>query len=229
MLGIQHQRNMHRLFPALGWLFTVQQMQEMAADGIIVGFRLNTFAVVAVVIPVKKDRAERGQQLIGNIARAGDGMSLFSGRVQPSAETPVRITSIGCEAAGNASRTVRTLAGNPRSALTCFYTRSARRGSVIFRGSVNARLLQIRSAPPDRECRNRDSADRYRFFPRYTERYFRQVRRKARPIFRLNDMRVVLQDRRVCHIVLVIIVMCRVLRRVGRTVGGLNVVPSGIA
>ncbi len=77
MLGIQHQRNMHRLFPALGWLFTVQQMQEMAADGIIVGFRLNTFAVVAVVIPVKKDRAERGQQLIGNIARAGDGMSLF--------------------------------------------------------------------------------------------------------------------------------------------------------
>ncbi len=31
---------MHRLFPALGWLFTVQQMQEMAADGIIVGFRL---------------------------------------------------------------------------------------------------------------------------------------------------------------------------------------------
>lgn len=47
--------------------------------------------------------------------------------------------------------------------------------------------------------------------------------------FRLNDMRVVLQDRRVCHIVLVIIVMCRVLRRVGRTVGRLNVVPSGIA
>lgn len=42
-------------------------------------------------------------------------------------------------------------------------------------------------------------------------------------------MRVVLQDRRVCHIVLVIIVMCRVLRRVGRTVGGINVVPSGIA
>lgn len=116
MLGIQHQRNMHRLFPALGWLFTVQQMQEMAADGIIVGFRLNTFAVVAVVIPVKKDRAERSQQLIGNIARAGDGMSLFFRQVQPSAETPVRITSIGCEAAGNASRTVRTLAGNPRSA-----------------------------------------------------------------------------------------------------------------
>lgn len=51
----------------------------------------------------------------------------------------------------------------------------------------------------------------------------------ATDFFRLNDMRVVLQDRRVCHIVLVIIVMCRVLRRVGRTVGGLNVVPSGIA
>lgn len=84
MLGIQHQRNMHRLFPALGWLFTVQQMQEMAADGIIVGFRLNTFAVVAVVIPVKKDRAERGQQLIGNIARAGDGMSSFPAGCSPA-------------------------------------------------------------------------------------------------------------------------------------------------
>lgn len=156
-------------------------------------------------------------------------MSSFSGRVQPSAETPVRITSIGCEAAGNASERYGHWRVIRAALLTCFYTRSARRGSVIFRGSVNARLLQIRSAPPDRECRNRDSADRYRFFPRYTERYFRQVRRKARPIFRLNDMRVVLQDRRVCHIVLVIIVMCRVLRRVGRTVGRINVVPSGIA
>ncbi len=49
---------MHRLFPALLVSFH-HAADEMAADGIIVGFRLNTFAVVAVVIPVKKDiRAE---------------------------------------------------------------------------------------------------------------------------------------------------------------------------
>ena len=42
----------------------------------------------------------------------------FSGRVQPSADTPVRITSIGCDAAGSDSSTVRTLAGSPRSAFS---------------------------------------------------------------------------------------------------------------
>ncbi len=41
-------------------------------------------------------------------------------------------------------------------------------------------------------------------------------------------MVIILQDRGVAHSVLVIFLMCRVLRRVGRTVGGLNVVPSGI-
>ncbi len=43
-------------------------------------------------------------------------------------------------------------------------------------------------------------------------------------------MRVVLQDRRVwSYCPFVIIVMCVGYRRVGRTVGGLNVVPFGIA
>ncbi len=84
MLGIQHQRNMHRLFPSFGLVFHRAADAEMAADGIIV-FRPNTFAVVAVVIPVKKDRAERGQQLIGNIARAGDGsVPLFPAGCSPA-------------------------------------------------------------------------------------------------------------------------------------------------
>jgi hypothetical protein len=41
--------------------------------------------------------------------------SSFSGSAQPSAETPVRITSIGWVAAGSASSTCRTTTGNPRS------------------------------------------------------------------------------------------------------------------
>lgn len=118
MFGVQHQRDMHRLFPALRWLFAVQQMQEVTADGVVIGFRLDAFAVVAVVIPIKENRAKRRQQFVGNIPRARDGMPSFSGSVQPSAETPVRITSIGCDAAGKASSTVRTLAGKPRRAFS---------------------------------------------------------------------------------------------------------------
>jgi hypothetical protein len=40
--------------------------------------------------------------------------SSFSGSTQPSAETPVRITSIGCDPAGNASSASFTAAGSPR-------------------------------------------------------------------------------------------------------------------
>lgn len=58
VFGVQHQRNMHRLFPALRRLFAMQQMQEVTADGVVIGFRLNAFAVVAVVIPVEKNRAK---------------------------------------------------------------------------------------------------------------------------------------------------------------------------
>lgn len=86
---------MHRLFPAGGRRFAVQQVQEVAADGIVVGLRLNALAVVAVVIPIQQHRSQRGQQPVGDVARAGRAMLLFSGSVQPRAETPVRITSIG--------------------------------------------------------------------------------------------------------------------------------------
>ena len=42
------------------------------------------------------------------------GCDSLSGRVQPSTETPVRSTSIGCDAAGRTSSTARTVAGKPR-------------------------------------------------------------------------------------------------------------------
>ena len=50
------------------------------------------------------------------MSRAPGGFwSSFSGSTQPSAETPVRITSIGCAAAGSASSACFTAAGRPRS------------------------------------------------------------------------------------------------------------------
>ena len=42
--------------------------------------------------------------------------SSFSGRAQPRADTPVRITSMGWLAAGSCSRAAFTLPGRPRSA-----------------------------------------------------------------------------------------------------------------
>ncbi|CAB3775290.1 hypothetical protein LMG29542_08672 [Paraburkholderia humisilvae] len=44
--------------------------------------------------------------------------SSFSGSTVPSADTPVRITSIGWAAAGIHSSTAFTFAGRPRSALS---------------------------------------------------------------------------------------------------------------
>ncbi len=96
----------------------MQQMQEMAADAVVVGLDLDAPAVVGEVVPVEQHRAERGHQPVGDVAGAGrvDGRG-SSGSTQPSAETPVRITSIGWAAAGRASSVVRTAAGRPRSAL----------------------------------------------------------------------------------------------------------------
>ena len=39
-------------------LFAVQQMQEVTTDGVVIGFRLDAFAVVTVVIPIKENRAK---------------------------------------------------------------------------------------------------------------------------------------------------------------------------
>jgi hypothetical protein len=45
---------MHRFFPASRRFFAMQQVQEVTANGIIVSFRLNALAVMAVVIPVQR-------------------------------------------------------------------------------------------------------------------------------------------------------------------------------
>lgn len=134
-------------------------------------------------------------------------MPLFSGSVQPSAETPVRMTSIGCDAAGKASSTVRTLAGKPRRAFSFVCKRRVRHGSAVCRGSADEPLLQIRNVPPDQEYRSHGNAGHCHFYPRCRAPYCPPERRKVPPIFRFNDMGTVLQDRCVAHIVLVI---CRV-------------------
>ena len=48
----------------------MQQVQEMSADGIVVGLHLDALAVVGVVMPVEQHRSQRGHQAIGDVARA---------------------------------------------------------------------------------------------------------------------------------------------------------------
>jgi hypothetical protein len=91
-------------------------MQEVAADRIVVGLDVDALAVVAAVVPVEQHRAERRHQPVGDVARAGRAVVVLLGQTAPSAETALRITSIGCAAAGIRSRISFTGSGNPRSA-----------------------------------------------------------------------------------------------------------------
>ena len=71
----------------------------MPADRIVVGLDVDALAVVREVIPVAEHRAEARDQVIGDLARArGIVIVGFSGSTQPSADAPVRMTSIGCAA-----------------------------------------------------------------------------------------------------------------------------------
>jgi hypothetical protein len=52
----------------------VQESQEVAADGVIVGLGVDALAVVAVVVPVEQHRAHRGHQPVGDALRARLGV-----------------------------------------------------------------------------------------------------------------------------------------------------------
>ncbi|MNQ91019.1 hypothetical protein D3C85_1063830 [compost metagenome] len=68
VLGVQVQRGVHGANPRLARLLAVQQVQEVTADGVVVGFHVDTLAVVAEVVPVEQRGAQAGHQLVGDIA-----------------------------------------------------------------------------------------------------------------------------------------------------------------
>src|SRR6185437_12052704 len=72
VLRVQDQRGMHRAHPRWRRLPTVQQVQEMAADRVVLRLHVNPLPVVAVVKPVREHRTEGGDQLVCDIARAGN-------------------------------------------------------------------------------------------------------------------------------------------------------------
>ena len=70
VLGIQVERGVHGADPGFTRLLAMQQMEEMPADGIVVGFHLDALAVVAEVVPVQQRGTQRSHQLVGNVTSA---------------------------------------------------------------------------------------------------------------------------------------------------------------
>ena len=80
MLGVKIERGVHRAHPQRRRRLAVQQMQEVSADRVVVGFDLDALAVVAPVIPVEQHRSERGHQPVGDVARTGDAVIVPLGK-----------------------------------------------------------------------------------------------------------------------------------------------------
>jgi len=60
MLGVEDERGVHGAHPAGGRRVAVQQVQEVAADGLVIGLYLDALAVGGVMVPVQQRRADRG-------------------------------------------------------------------------------------------------------------------------------------------------------------------------
>jgi hypothetical protein len=60
----------HRAHPLGGRRFAVQQVQEVSADRVVVGFDFDAPTVLCVVKPIEQHRAEGGHQPVGDVASA---------------------------------------------------------------------------------------------------------------------------------------------------------------
>lgn len=68
---------MHGFFPRRRRFFAMQQVQEVAADRVVVRFHFDALAVMAIVVPVQQHGAERRHQAVGDVARAWRVMVVF--------------------------------------------------------------------------------------------------------------------------------------------------------
>ena len=140
----------------------VEQMEKVTADRVVVGLDIDALAVVAPVIPVEQHRALRRQQAVGGCRarRARRGRPSRAAPL-PSADTPVRSTSIGWAAAGTRSRISLTGSGSPRSDFKCaLYADELRARSAACRGRAGTRSPRIRRLRRCRGCRSRDRRGR---------------------------------------------------------------------
>ena len=77
VLGVQDQRDVHRLDPGFGCRAAMQQVQEVPADRVIVGLDRDSQSRMAVVIPVAQHRAKARDEAVGDVARASRVVIVF--------------------------------------------------------------------------------------------------------------------------------------------------------
>jgi hypothetical protein len=76
VLCVEIEGDVHCLHPGRWRRLAVQQPQEVSAYRIVVRIGVDAAAIVAVVVPIEQHGAERRNQLVGDIARARDVVSL---------------------------------------------------------------------------------------------------------------------------------------------------------
>ena len=69
VLGVQHERGVHRANPGVRRRAPVQQRQKMRGHGVGVGLGLDADAFAREVVPVEQHAAERRDEPVGEIAR----------------------------------------------------------------------------------------------------------------------------------------------------------------
>ncbi len=159
VLGVEDQRGVHRPHPARRRRLAVQHVQEVPARGVVV--RLDLDALSATGKSGASSRASsRSKRPAGRRcrARAAAACAGSSGVSQPSADTPVRSTSIGCAVDGDLLEHRAQPRRRVRAGPACDACRPrVPRDSAASRGSGDTRSPRIRRIPRCRGCRSRGS------------------------------------------------------------------------
>ena len=71
MLGVQDQRDVHHLLVQRAGRATVEQLQEMPADGVGIALGVDAHTVLRVAPPVSDDGRKNGEQAVGHVLLLG--------------------------------------------------------------------------------------------------------------------------------------------------------------
>jgi hypothetical protein len=112
----------------------VQQVQEVPADGLVVGLDVDLRAVVAPVVPVAEHGAERGDQPVGDVAGAGDVVVVLLGERASqrghAAAHDVHRVAAGGQRHQHLAHRERQAPQRPELALVAFELRAVRQPAV---------------------------------------------------------------------------------------------------
>ncbi|MNN26571.1 hypothetical protein D3C81_1400780 [compost metagenome] len=79
VLGVEDQRDVHHLDVQLARLLAVQQVQEVAANGVFIAGAVDAHAIVGEAVPVAHYRREQRQQAVGLVVLQVEGQLRLQG------------------------------------------------------------------------------------------------------------------------------------------------------